>query len=185
MRKKQHEARAKLDADTTKEAKDKEFLPKDVLQNPNPGNGGETEKYIWSQTMDEASLLISLPYEIKAHHMDIKLGYSDMYIKYKDKPNDPPLVEGKWREKVNIDETYWSIEKDSGKATLHVTVEKKTGTRWWKSLLEGDIEVDTFKCKVGKVSLSELAPNVRGEMERKLYDDHMSKQGYMTSRPRP
>ena len=184
LRKKQADAKVKLEFHKAKKEEQK-VLPSNILQEPNSGNGGEEHDYTWGQTLDEVSVTVELPPHIKSHMLDVKLSYNEMHIKYKN-PQDgsEPLVQGKWRDNIDIDETYWSIEKEAGKSQLTATVAKKKGTTWWKSLLEGDIEIDTKKCKIGKVQLSDLSPDVRASMERKLYDEHRELQGLSTSQPK-
>ncbi len=58
--------------------------------------------------------------------------------------NGTTLIDGKWKDKINIDETYWTIESADlegykGKY-LHLNVEKwKNQTSWWSTPIQGDV----------------------------------------------
>lgn len=142
---KQQEAKKKKDENKDKkDQKDAEGSDKEesVLQKPNSGNGGQTEKYVWHQTLSEVSAYVPLPLGTSAKMLDVKMAINNFSVCLKSKPNEP-LVEGKWYKKINPGESFWNIEKDGDKATLNVTIEKFEGQNWWKSLLQGDIEIDT------------------------------------------
>ena len=61
-----------------------------------------------------------------------------------------PIIDGKWKNKINAEETYWTIEDgqlDGYKGKyLHINVEKwKNQTSWWNTPIEGDAEINTQK----------------------------------------
>jgi hypothetical protein len=97
-----------------------------VKQKPNAGNGGETTKYVWHQTLGEVSAMIPLPAGTTAKMLDVKIGINDFKVSMKGKGGDP-IVVGKWYKKIKEDESLWSIEKESDKVILNVTIEKFEG----------------------------------------------------------
>ena len=66
--------------------------------------------------------------------LDVKIGINDFKVALKAKASEP-LLEGKWCKKVNSSECFWNIERDGGKSTLNVTLEKHEGKNWWNCLL--------------------------------------------------
>lgn len=58
--------------------------------------------------------------------------------------NGVPLIDGKWKDKINSEETYWTIEDgelDGYKGKyLHINVEKwKNQNSWWSTPIQGDV----------------------------------------------
>ena len=101
--------------------------------------------------------------------IDVKMAINNFTVSLKSKPNEP-IVDGKWYKKINPGESFWNIEKDGDKATLNVTIEKFEGQNWWKSLLQGDIEIDTQKVEPENSKLSDLDGDTRSTVEKMMFD---------------
>ena len=151
-----------------------------VFQKPNSGNGGQTEKYLWHQTLSEVSAYVPLPAGTSAKMIDVKMAINNFSVALKSKPNDY-LVEGKWYKKINPGESFWNLEKDGDKVTLNVTIEKFEGQNWWKSLLQGDIEIDTQKVEPENSKLSDLDGDTRSTVEKMMFDQAQKAKGLPTS----
>ena len=136
---------------------------------PNAGNGGQTDKYLWHQTLKEVTAYVDLPNDITAKMLDVKLGIHDMHIKLKSKPSEPILI-GKWHKKIHVDEALWSIERDGKKSVLQITFEKHDGQNWWNCLLQGDIEINTQKVEPENSKLSDLDGETRQTVEKMMFD---------------
>mmetsp|Transcript_4911 Transcript_4911/g.7353 ORF Transcript_4911/g.7353 Transcript_4911/m.7353 type:complete len:326 (-) Transcript_4911:39-1016(-) len=187
--KKQQEAKARAEEKAkekkakkeTKEEDDEEKEEEEnVKQPPNSGNGGQTDKYLWHQTLEEVSVYVPLPDGIKANMLDVKIGINNFKVGLKSKP-DEPLVDGKWNKKVNSSECFWSVERDGGKSTLSVTLEKHEDKNWWNCLLQGDIEIDTQKVEPENSKLSDLDGDTRSTVEKMMFDQAQKAKGLPTS----
>lgn len=88
-----------------------------MKQKPNIGNGGETEKYVWHQTLSEVSVFIPLPAGTSAKMLDIKIGIHDFKMAMKANPSEP-IISGKWYKKIKTEESFWNIEKEGDTSTL-------------------------------------------------------------------
>jgi hypothetical protein len=151
-----------------------------VGQKPNSGNGGQTEKYLWHQTLSEVSAYVILPAGTNAKMIDVKMAINNFSVALKSKPTEF-LVEGKWYKKINPGESFWNLEKDGDKVTLNVTIEKFEGQNWWKSLLQGDIEIDTQKVEPENSKLSDLDGDTRSTVEKMMFDQAQKAKGLPTS----
>ena len=168
LQKKQQELKKKKEDGGDKEEDKKE--EESSKQAPNHGNGGETDKYVWHQTLEEITCFFPLPMATKANMLDVKIGISNIKISYKNKPNEPALLEGKWHKKINSSESFWNIERDGEKVTMNITLEKSEGKNWWNCLLQGDIEIDTQKVEPENSKLSDLDGETRSTVEKMMYD---------------
>jgi arsenate reductase-like glutaredoxin family protein len=112
--------------------------------------------------------------------LDVKMAINNFSVSLKSKPGEP-LVEGKWFKKINPGESFWNIERDGDKATLNVTIEKFEGQNWWKSLLQGDIEIDTQKVEPENSKLSDLDGDTRSTVEKMMFDQAQKAKGLPTS----
>ena len=154
---------------------------KNNLQAPNLGNGGQTAKYLWHQSLSEVTCYIPIPDGVKGSHLDVKTGNLDFKVSYKGKPNQEPLVVGKWHKKIISGETIWTIEKEGASSKLCVIVEKHEKQNWWKCLLEGDIEIDTAKVEPENSKLSDLDGETRQTVEKMMFDQQQKQLGKPTS----
>jgi hypothetical protein len=58
--------------------------------------------------------------------------------------NGVTLIDGKWKDKINTEETYWTIEDgelDNYKGRyMHINIEKwKNQNSWWSTPIKGDV----------------------------------------------
>ena len=75
--------------------------------------------------------------------------------------NGATLIDGKWKDKINSEETYWTIETgdldDYKGKYLHINVEKwKKDSSWWNCAIQGDAEINTQKINPEPSKLSDL-----------------------------
>ena len=115
-----------------------------------------------------------------AKQIDVKLAINNFSVTLKSNPNEP-LIQGKWYKKINPSESFWNIEKDGEKSILNVNIEKHEGQNWWKSLLEGDIEIDTQKVEPENSKLSDLDGDTRSTVEKMMFDQAQKAKGLPTS----
>ena len=100
--------------------------------------------------------------------------------------NGTTLIDGKWKDKINIDETYWTIESADlegykGKY-LHLNVEKwKNQTSWWSTPIQGDVQINTQKINPEPSKLSDLDGETRSTVEKMMFDMRQKQQGLPTS----
>lgn len=132
LRKKQQEAKNKPKEE---KGEDQEAKEEDNLkQKPNAGNGGQTEKYYWTQTLDEVTVNAPLPFDTTAKMLDVTIKGTEFKLALKGKANEP-IIEGKWHKKINVGETFWNVERDGSKSIFNLTLEKSEGKCWWNCLL--------------------------------------------------
>ena len=191
---------AALDAREEEEARGK--------QKPNAGNGGEAEWGVWTQTLGDAELRVSVPpgTTSKAVSVDIKKTSITVGLK-----GQPPLLAGahlgrclcpqvatelarfvhgadwfasraaaagKLFGEVKPDDCFWTVED---KRTVVVTLSKASTMQWWSRVVEGDPEINTRKVEPENSKLGDLDGDTRQTVEKMMYDQRQKALGLPTS----
>ena len=185
---------AALDAREEEEARGK--------QKPNAGNGGEAEWGVWTQTLGDAELRVSVPpgTTSKAIAADIKKNSIAIGLK-----GQPPLLAGacgsraraadialmhrlarltrflcagKLFGEVKPDDCFWTVED---KRTVVVTLCKASSMQWWSRVVEGDPEINTRKVEPENSKLGDLDGDTRQTVEKMMYDQRQKALGLPTS----
>ncbi|CAK9229313.1 unnamed protein product [Sphagnum jensenii] len=157
------------------EAGDDDDKEEDGLK-PNSGNGGDYEKYSWTQTLSELTLAIPVPAGTKARFVtcDIKSKHIKAGLK-----GQPPIVEGELFNAVKADDCFWSLE-DNGK-TLSVLLTKHNQMEWWRSVVKGEPEINTKKVEPENSKLADLDAETRQTVEKMMYDQRQKAMGLPTA----
>jgi hypothetical protein len=112
---------------------------------------------------------IKLPPKTSSKDITVEITGTKLKVCLKANKNEP-LLEGKWAKKINGSESLWSLEKDGDSSLLVITLEKIETKNWWKSLLEGDIEIDTQSVEPENSKLSDLDGDTRTTVEKMMFD---------------
>ncbi len=159
------------------ESKD-EKKEEDKGQKPNSGNGGETDKYRWSQTLEEVTVFVKLPDNITSKQLDIQMKPSSLKVGIK---GQPPIIDGPLYKKIKTSESLWTLETDGAKRTLQLTFVKVDGMNWWNCIIEGDPKIDTQKVEPENSKLSDLDSETRSTVEKMMFDQQQKQKGLPTS----
>lgn len=134
-------------------------------------NGAVTDRYRWSQSLNELTLEVGVE---NCKSKDIKVDFSATRIKVMCKGN--LVVEGKLHEKINVDDSMWTLD-DNVRVVL--TMEKVRHT-WWKCVFEGDEEIDTTKVESTR-RIDEYDGETQGAIRKIMFDQNQKAQGKPTS----
>lgn len=137
-------------------------------------NGDSTEKYNWSQSINEVILQIPVPVGTTSKQMDIKIQTKKLFVKIKGQ--DTPLIDGELQERVKVEGSFWSIED---KKYLNITFEKAYEAIW-KAVIVGDKEIDTSKVDNSK-RIEEFDLETQGHLQKVLYEQERKKRGLPTT----
>ena len=66
---------------------------------PPPGNGGKTNKYVWTQTLGDITLNIPLPPNIRTKMLDVVLATKKIKVGIK---GQPLIIDGEFPEKIKV-----------------------------------------------------------------------------------
>jgi hypothetical protein len=99
--------------------KDEEGKEKSNKQKPNPGNGGVTDKYWWSQVLDEVTIYINMPDNVTSKQLDVKILPTKLKVGVK---GQELIIDGELHKKIKVDDSLWTLESDGPRRTLQLTL---------------------------------------------------------------
>ncbi|CAJ1019570.1 conserved hypothetical protein [Leishmania braziliensis MHOM/BR/75/M2904] len=143
---------------------------------PTAANGFAYEKYIFSQSLQEAEVRVPLPAaNVKGKQVNVVITSNRLLVGMK---GGSPIVDGELYGKVRAEECMWTIE--DGK-TVVVTLYKANSMEWWKTIFQGDPEIDLQKVMPENSKLDDLDSDTRQTVEKMMYDQRQKMMGRPTS----
>jgi hypothetical protein len=101
-------------------------------------NGASTDKYNWSQGINEVTVQVKIPSGTRAKGLNVDMTSTKLKVVLKSE--NRTLIEGEWYERIKVDDSTWSVDDDS----LVLNLEKGS-ENIWKTVLKGDQEIDATK----------------------------------------
>lgn len=137
-------------------------------------NGSTTEKYNWSQGINDLTVQIALPPGTKPADLKVDIGSRHLSVKFK--KTGEVVIEGDFFEKVKVDETLWSVEDSK---FLVINLEKASEVIW-NTILKGDKEIDPKKVDNAK-KLEEFDVETQGHLRKIFYEQDRQRKGMPTT----
>lgn len=159
---------------STKEAGNTEEDDSDDDEEAPEGNGGKTDKYVWTQTLQEVQVTIELPAGTRSKQIAADIGTKTLKAGLK---GQPMIVDGALYNRIKVDDSFWTIE--DGKLVFYL--QKENQMEWWKSVIQGDQEINTQKVQPENSQLSDLDPETRKTVEKMMFDQRQKQMGKPTS----
>ncbi|CAM9436928.1 unnamed protein product [Ectocarpus sp. 12 AP-2014] len=163
------------DGPEEEEAGDKDDDEEEDNSPPPVGNGGSTDKYDWTQTLQELSVVVPVPEGSKSRDVVCDITKSRLRVGLK---GQPLLVDGEMYNKVKVDDSFWTLE--DGKE-VSIALQKENQMEWWKCVVKGDPEINTSKVQPESSKLSELDGETRKTVEKMMFDQRQKAQGLPTA----
>lgn len=136
---------------------------------PNSGNGSKTDRYMWTQTLDEVQANVFLPAKTTKKEVEVRLELDRLYIGMRDKSQ--VFVDAAWCDKIHPDDSYWTIEDlESGGRAVQLTLSKFNQMGWWDCLVKGEPVIDTQKVSPEPSKLSDLDGEMKSTVEKMMLD---------------
>mmetsp|Transcript_1302 Transcript_1302/g.1744 ORF Transcript_1302/g.1744 Transcript_1302/m.1744 type:complete len:333 (+) Transcript_1302:64-1062(+) len=115
-------------------------LTEEGLQIP-VGNGGTAKRYKWTQTLDECTVLIGVPDELRGKDLKVMIKSSSISVQSKQPlagESEPTFfVDGNLTGSIVPDESTWTLEG----GVIIMILYKKAKT-FWENVIEGDEKID-------------------------------------------
>jgi hypothetical protein len=158
------------------EAKEDEDGQKPKGIPPNRGNGADYPNYIFTQSLSEVEMRVPLGQKaVKGKQCNVEIGIDKLTVGIK---GAAPLVQGSLFAKVKVEDSFWTVE-DGTLLVLHLI--KHNGMEWWKTVIQGDPEIDLQKVQPENSKLDDLDGDTRQTVEKMMYDQRQKSMGLPTS----
>jgi len=147
------------------------------------GNGGTTDTYVWTQSLEEVELMVEIDANLRGKHLRIEIKRKHLKVAVKGKESEP-IIDGELHDAVDVEESTWTLTKESTKDTKTVTIilQKVKGMCWWNRVIVGDPEIDTKKIEPENSKLDQLDDETRQTVEKMMYDQRQKAKGLPTSK---
>ncbi|OWZ21512.1 Nuclear migration protein nudC [Phytophthora megakarya] len=142
---------------------------------PPVGNGGQTDKYVWTQTLQEAQVNFAVPEGTKSRQVDVEIRAGKLRVGLR---GGETFVDGPLHKKVKVDDSFWTLE-DGNRICIYL--QKDNQMEWWKTIMEGDDEIDTQKVQPENSKLDDLDSDTRQTVEKMMFDQRQKAMGLPTS----
>ncbi len=138
------------------------------------GNGGKTERYVWTQTLSELTVNVPVPAGTKTKMLDIEISNKKLRVGLKGRP---PLIDGELHKRVIVDDSFWTLEDSD----VVLNLQKDNKMEWWKCVIIGDAEINTQKVQPENSKLSDLDGETRQTVEKMMFDQRQKALGLPTA----
>jgi len=142
---------------------------------PPPGNGGRTDRYVWTQQLAELTVNVPVPAGTKAKMLNVDI--SNRHLRVSIKGQAAPIVDGELHKRVIVDDSMWTLEDNE----VVISLQKENKMEWWKCVLVGDPEINTQKVQPENSKLSDLDGETRQTVEKMMFDQKQKALGLPTS----
>mmetsp|Transcript_14030 Transcript_14030/g.20688 ORF Transcript_14030/g.20688 Transcript_14030/m.20688 type:complete len:342 (-) Transcript_14030:148-1173(-) len=142
---------------------------------PPPGNGGITDKYVWTQTLSELNVVVPVPEGTVSRAVVCDIGKKRLKVGLK---GAEPIVQGELHKEVKVDDCFWTLEDNKEVA---INLQKENGMEWWKCVVKGDPEINTQKVVPENSKLSDLDGETRQTVEKMMFDQRQKAMGLPTA----
>ena len=138
-------------------------------------NGYEYDKYKFTQTLNEISIIIPYSTQIRGKDVNCKITNDSLFVQIKGET----YINGKLKHLVKKSDCCWTIED---KTTVVIDMIKQKGMEWWSCVIVGDAEIDIKKINAEAVSdISEFDDDTREVVQQMMFDEHQKAQGLPTT----
>eukprot|EP00486_Rosalina_sp_Unknown_P005020 CAMPEP_0201574696 /NCGR_PEP_ID=MMETSP0190_2-20130828/19354_1 /ASSEMBLY_ACC=CAM_ASM_000263 /TAXON_ID=37353 /ORGANISM="Rosalina sp." /LENGTH=197 /DNA_ID=CAMNT_0048003303 /DNA_START=45 /DNA_END=635 /DNA_ORIENTATION=+ len=73
---------------------------------PPPGNGGKTDKYVWTQSLSEVEVTLEIDANLRGKNLKIVIKKRHLFVAIKGNESTP-IIDGKLSSDVDIDDSTW------------------------------------------------------------------------------
>lgn len=174
-------ANTKPSTSTTKPPADDESSDEDKEDDdskglkPNAGNGADYGHYSWTQSLQEACIVVRVPKGTNAKQLEVEIKRE--YLRVGVKGANTPIIDGELSEPVKKEDCFWNLADDN----LEITLQKINTMHWWKNVIKEDPEINTQKVEPENSKLSDLDGETRQTVEKMMFDQRQQAMGLPTS----
>jgi murein L,D-transpeptidase YafK len=87
------------------------------------------------------------------------------------------IVDGDLYKRIVVDDSFWTIEDGE----LVISMQKDNKMEWWKTVIQGDTEINTSKVQPENSKLGDLDAETRQTVEKMMFDQQQKAMGKPSS----
>jgi len=142
------------------------------------GNGGTIEgKYVWTQSLSELNVTVSLPENTRGRDLQIVIKKKHLCVALKSQL-PTRIVDAPLSNTIICDDTFWTVEDGN---RLVISLQKMNQMEWWDSVCEGDPKIDLKKVQPENSKLDDLDGDTRQTVEKMMFDQKQKALGLPSS----
>ena len=149
---------------------------------PPVGNGGTVpNKYVWTQTLQEVSVVVPLPNNTRGRDLTVTISKNHLKIGLKAQQQNQQswIINDTLTKPIIVDDSFWTVEDSS---RLVLTLQKLNDVEWWDSVCTSDPNpINITKVQPESSQLSDLDGETRQTVEKMMYDQRQKAMGLPTS----
>lgn len=145
---------------------------------PNAGNGGKTEVYSWTQTLQDVTVVVPVPQGNTSKTIVCNVEQKHLKIKVL-VPEEKVILDDELYAAVYAEESFWQL--DSKESVVTIYLDKVNKMEWWPKVVKSEPEIDTSKIEPENSRLSDLDPETRSMVEKMMFDQRQKAAGLPTS----
>eukprot|EP01114_Cavostelium_apophysatum_P014639 TRINITY_DN3845_c0_g1_i1.p1 TRINITY_DN3845_c0_g1~~TRINITY_DN3845_c0_g1_i1.p1 ORF type:complete len:321 (+),score=106.38 TRINITY_DN3845_c0_g1_i1:122-1084(+) len=142
---------------------------------PNAGNGSTTDKYSWTQTLQDLEVRIPVPEGTRSRDVACDLSKTRLKVGLKGKP---PIVSDELCKPIKVDDSTWILEDNK---VLVIQLSKVNKMEWWSRVVMSEPEISTRKVQPENSKLEDLDGETRATVEKMMFDQQQKQRGLPTS----
>ena len=121
---------------------------------PTAGNGGRTDRYTWTQTLSDVTIMFPVSAELRSK--DVECEIRPQKLSLGTRGGAAPLFSAELPKRVKVDDCSWTMEDTRGGKTVTVILAKDNTMEWWPSVGNGEPEIDLAKIEPENSKLGDL-----------------------------
>lgn len=137
-------------------------------------NGDKCDQYNWSQAVGDVTIQFALKKPINKKQLTVNM--SATHLKILIQGMDEPLIDDDFCEKINLDESNWSLE--DGQAIIFFL--EKDKELIWKSAFKGGKEIDTKTVDNSK-RIEDFDSETQAALNKIMYEQNRKRNGLPTT----
>jgi len=142
---------------------------------PNAWNGGQTDKYVWGQVLEELEVRVPVLKGTLARQLAVEMKKTRLKIGLK---GQAPIIDAELHKEIKPDDSFWTLE-DNELVVFHL--QKKNKMEWWSRVVVGEPEINCRKIQPENSKLSDLDAESRSVVEKMMFDQQQKAMGLPTS----
>jgi len=161
--------------------KEKEKEKEEDKAPPPEGNGGQTDKYKWSQTLKELNLSSEIDEKYTAKQVKVTFTKNHLKIVL----GGQVFVDADLFKEIKVSNCNWTLDSETGKLkntkSLAIYIEKSNQMEWWDCVCIGDPTIDPKTIVPENSKLDDLDSDTRVTVEKMMFDQRQKQLGLPSS----